>query len=342
MELPIILQKLGLALGLGLLVGLQREYAFSQLAGIRTFPVFTVFGAVCALLGLQFGGWIVGLGAVALAALLVVGNVVKLRTRSIDPSLTTEAAALLMYGVGAYLIVGPASVAVAIAGGLAVLLSWKEPLHGFIQKLGPTDIRAIMQFALITLVILPVLPDRNFGPYQALNPYRSWLMVVLIVGISLGGYVAYKLFGQGMGTMLGGVLGGLISSTATTVSYARRTRGVPESAVLAAAVIAIASTVVFGRVLVEVAVVSPGSLPTMAPPLLIMGAGMALLSSVVYWRAHHELAQLPTPGNPAELQSALIFGGLYALVTLAASAAREHFGTSGLYGVALLSGVHDL
>lgn len=342
MDLFVIFQKLGLALALGLLVGLQREYAYSQLAGIRTFPVITVFGSVCALLGLQFSGWIVGLGAVAIAALLVVGNFVKVRTRTGDPGLTTEAAALLMYGVGAYLVVGPASVAVAIAGGLAVLLSWKEPLHGFIQKLGPVDIRAIMQFALITLVILPVLPDRPFGPYQAFNPYRSWLMVVLIVGISLGGYVAYKLFGQRTGTLLSGVLGGLISSTATTVSYARRVRGTPESAVLGAAVILIASTVVFARVLVEIAVVAPRTLQYTAPPLLVMGAWMALLAAGVYFKARHVPGEMPTQGNPAELQSALIFGGLYALVTLAASAAKEQFGTSGLYGVAILSGLHDL
>lgn len=342
MDLLVVFQKLGIALGLGLLVGLQREYAVSQLAGIRTFAVITVFGTICALLGQQFGGWIVGLGAVALAALVVVGNVAKMRAADSDPGLTTEAAVLLMYGVGAYLVIGPASVAVAVGGGLAVLLSWKEPLHGLIQKMGPTDIKAIMQFVLITLVILPVLPDQAYGPYEAFNPYRIWLMVVLIVGISLGGYVAYKLFGRQTGTLLSGVLGGLISSTATTVSYARRVRAAPENTVLAAAVILIASTIAFARVIAEIAVVAPGTILQTAPPLAVMGAWMAILSLGVYFRARQEPAEMPPQGNPAELPSALVFGGLYALVTLAIVAAKFSWGTGGLYGVAVLTGLYDL
>jgi uncharacterized membrane protein (DUF4010 family) len=342
MDLLVIFHKLGIALGLGLLVGLQREYAVSRLAGIRTFPVITVFGTVSALLGQEFGGWIIGLGAVGVAALVVVGNVVKMKAGESDPGLTTEAALMLMYGVGAYLVVGPASVAVAIAGGLAVLLSWKEPLHGFVHKMGPDDIKAIMQFVLITLVILPVLPDQDYGPYKAFNPYRSWLMVVLIVAISLGGYVAYKLFGQKTGALLGGVLGGLISSTATTVSYARRVHAAPDTAVLGAAVIQIASTIAFVRVIIEIAVVAPGSLPQLSPPLAVMGVWMALLSLSVYFWARREPDEMPAQGNPAELRSALIFGGLYALVTLATAAAKDQFGTSGLYGVAVLSGLHDL
>lgn len=342
MDVIIIFQKLGISLGLGLLVGLQREYAVSQLAGIRTFPVIAVFGTVCALLGQQFGGWVVGLGVVGLAAIVVIGNVAKMRMGHGDPGLTTEVAMLLMYGVGAYLVVGPASVAVAVGGGLAVLLSWKEPLHGLVHKMGPTDIRAIMQFVLITLVILPVLPDQAYGPYRAFNPYTSWLMVVLIVGISLGGYVAYKLFGQKTGALLGGAMGGMISSTATTVSYARRARQAPNSIALAAAVILIASTTAFARVIIEIAVVAPATLVQTAPPLAVMGGWMALLSIGVYFFARHEPEEMPPQGNPAELQSALIFAGLYALVTLAIAAARDWFGTSGLYGVAVLSGLHDM
>ncbi len=333
---------MGIALGLGLLVGLQREYAVSQLAGIRTFPVITVFGTVCALLDQQFGGWIIGLGVVALATLLVVGNVAKMRAGASDPGLTTEIAALLMYGLGAYLVVGSAPVAVAIGGGLAVLLSWKEPLHSFVQRIGPTDIKAIMQFVLITLVILPVLPNQTYGFYEAFNPYQSWLMVVLIVGISLGGYVAYKLFGQFTGALLSGVLGGLISSTATTVSYSRRVRTAPSSAMLVTTIILIASTIALVRIMVEIAVVAPSTLQQMLPPLAVMGAWMGLLSIGMYLWGRQELTEMPPQSNPAELRSALLFGGLYALVTLAITAAKDLFGASGLYGVAILSGAHDL
>jgi uncharacterized membrane protein (DUF4010 family) len=167
-------------------------------------------------------------------------------------------------------------------------------------------------------------------------------MVVLIVGISLGGYVAYKLFGQKTGALLGGVLGGLISSTATTVSSARRARAVPESTALGAAVILIASTVAFARVIVEIAVVAPDTLRQTAPPLAVMGVWMAILSAGVYFWARRESGEMPPQGNPAELQSALVFGGLYALVTLATAVATDLFGTTGLYGVAILSGLHDM
>src|SRR6185436_15336835 len=139
----------------------------------------------------------------------------------------------------------------------------------------------------IALVILPVLPDREMGPYGVLNPYQIWWMVVLIVGLSLAGYVAYKLFGAGAGTVLAGVLGGLVSSTAATVSYSRRSRKTPELSRLAALVIMIASTVVFARVLVEVAAVAPGRFLALAPPLAAM-LGVAVLVSLMAWLAGRE------------------------------------------------------
>ena len=342
MDLPLIFQKLALALGLGLLVGLQRERVQAQLAGIRTFALITVFGAVSALLGDAFGGWVVGLGGIGLAALLVVGNVAQPEAKEDDPGLTTEVAALLMYGVGAYVVVGPTSVAVAVGGGVALLLHFKAPLHDFVARIGEVDLKAIMQFVLIALVILPVLPNQTYGPYRVLNPHEVWLMVVLIVGIGLGGYVAYKLFGQRVGALLGGVLGGMVSSTATTVSYARRTRAAPDDVRLAAVVIVIASSVVFVRVLTEIAVAAPAHFWLLAPPLGVMLGWMALLSAGLYLFGSGPPGEQPVQHNPAELPTALVFGGLYALVLLAIAAAKDFFGDTGLYGVAILSGLHDV
>src|SRR5262245_8607141 len=148
MDLFPVFQKLAVALGLGLLVGLQRERVQVPLAGIRTFALLTVFGAVSALLGEAFGGWVVGLGAAGLAALLVAGNVAQPEAKEGDPGLTTEVAALLMYGVGAYVVVGPLSVAVAVGGGVALLLHFKAPLHEFVARIGEADLKAIMQFVL--------------------------------------------------------------------------------------------------------------------------------------------------------------------------------------------------
>jgi uncharacterized membrane protein (DUF4010 family) len=342
MELPVVFEKLGVALGLGLLVGLQRERVQSQLAGIRTFALLTVLGAVCALVGHAHGGWVVGLGGAAVAALLVVGNLAQPQAKEADPGLTTEIAALLMYAVGAYLVVGPTSVGIALGGGVALLLHLKEPLHAFVARVGEADIKAIMQFVLLALVIWPALPDRDYGPYGALNPHDIWLMVVLIVGISLGGYIALKLFGQGAGAILSGLLGGMISSTAATVSYARRAHTSPDAAPFAALGIVIASAVVFARVLAEVAFVAPGSFWQLAPPLSLVLAWMALISAGVYFLGRPKDVELPPQANPAELKAALLFGGLYALALVGVAAARDHLGATGLYGVAAASGLYDL
>ncbi|MCX6907119.1 MAG: MgtC/SapB family protein, partial [Verrucomicrobia bacterium] len=224
MELQRTFYLLGIALGLGLLVGLQRERSSAaRLAGFRTFPIITVFGTVCALLAQQFGGWVLAAGFLAISAVAFTGCQAKMKLGEPEPSLITEMSILLMYAVGAYLTVGPTAVAVTIGGGVAVLLYLKPQLHGLATKIGEADFRAVMQFVLISLVILPVLPNQAYGPYEVLNPHRIWLFVVFIVAISLAGYVAYKFFGQSAGAMISGVLGGLISSTATTVSYARRT-----------------------------------------------------------------------------------------------------------------------
>jgi uncharacterized membrane protein (DUF4010 family) len=341
--IPELFIRLAVALGLGLLVGLQRQRVDSAIAGIRTFGLITLFGAVCAQLGRVYGGWVVALGLLVAAGLVTAGNIIRVRNEEeADPGQTTEFAAVLMYGVGAWVMVGPMAVAVVLGGVVAVLLHLRDPLHRFVEKIGRGDLRAIMQFVAIALVILPVLPDRDMGPYGVLNPYQIWWMVVLIVGLSLAGYVAYKLLGAQAGAALGGALGGLISSTATTVSYSRRSKDDPDAARLAALVIMIASAVVYARVLVEVAAVAPRSLRQMGPPLGAM-LGVAVLLSVIIWFFNRKRpAELPEQENPAELKSALVFGALYALVLLAVAFARERFGTAGLYAVAAISGLTDV
>lgn len=216
--------------------------------------------------------------------------------------------------------------------------------------MGGSDMTAIMQFALVTLVVLPVLPDRVYGPYDVLNPRQIWWMVVLIVSINLAGYVVAKLFGTRSGALIGGVLGGLVSSTATTVSYARRTRETtagakeaPAQAALAAVVIVVASTVSFARVLVEIAVIAPSQLAAMAAPLGAMMACVLVLSVAAWLLGHRDTSRpLPERANPAELKPALVFGALYALVILAVAFAKSRFGAAGLYPVAVVSGMTDM
>lgn len=334
--------RLGVALGLGLLVGLERERNDSSLAGVRTFALVALFGASTGLLSVELGGWILGAGLLAVASLLAIGNLTKLRAGEIDPGLTTEVALLLMYILGAMLLLGPLELGIVLGGTLALLLYAKSRLHEAIGRMGEKDITAIMLFALLTLVILPISPDRTYGPFDVLNPREIWLMVVLIVGISLGGYVAYKFLDRKAGTAVAGLLGGVISSTATTVSYARKSQSSDSAAGIASVVILIASAVVFARVLVEIAVVAPGTLPVAAPPLLVLLAAFVMLSLLAWRRGTDREAEMPEPSNPTELGFALLFGGLYAGITLALAAAREWFGDAGMYVLGAISGIADL
>ena len=337
-----IFGRLGIALGLGLLIGLQRERTDARLAGFRTFPLVTVLGALCGLLADSYGGWIVAGGLAALALIIVGGNLPLLRGGGQPPGVTTEVTMLVMYAIGVYLMVGEMAVAIAICGAVAVLLHLKPQLHSLAAKIGDRDFTAVMQFALISLVVLPVLPDRYFGPYDVLNPFRIWLMVVLIVGISLAGYVAYKLLGVRAGAWAAGVLGGLISSTAPTVSIARRSAQGPGAAELSAFVILVASAIVFLRVGILIWATAPAFLRTALLPLLAMFVVLVLLGWSNLRTPEGRSGPLPEQGNPTELRSALLFGLLYAIVLLAVAAANAAFGDRGLYIAAVLSGLTDM
>jgi uncharacterized membrane protein (DUF4010 family) len=223
-----------------------------------------------------------------------------------------------------------------------VLLQLKSELHGFVARIEEAELRAVSRLVLIGLVILPALPNREFGPYGVLNPFEVWLMVVLIVGISLVAYVSYRLVGAQAGVLVTGLLGGLISSTATTVTYSQKAKKEHSHLSAAAAVIILASAAVFGRVLFEVAVAAPSVLPIVAPPLLVMTAVVAALAGAALRRSHREPPPPVDREPPSTLRSAIVFGLLYAVVLLAVAAVREHFGEGALYGVSALSGLTDV
>lgn len=336
------LGSLGIALGLGLLVGLERQRSGSALAGIRTFALVTTLGALLALLAKDFGGWLVGLGLLAVVALLAIGNHLRAHGGDFDSGQTTEAALLVMYGVGALAVVGPTWAAVALGGAVMVLLQAKERLHGWIERLGEQDLTAVARFVLISLVILPVLPDRTYGPWNVLNPRRLWWMVVLIVGLNLLGYLASKRLGTRRGSLVAGLVGGLASSTATTVSAARRSRAEPATAVVGAVVVTAASAVAFPRMVLEVSAVAPAMVPAMlaavAPAFVLLVLAAVLLLRLGP-RSDPPVAET---GNPTELKPALVFALLYGGVLLAVEAARATLGPGALVGVAALAGLTDI
>lgn len=337
-----VLGDLAIALGLGLIVGLQRQSTESKLAGLRTVPLVTLLGSVCALLAPAAGGWVLAAGLLGVAAATAMGNVARLRDPEVHPGITTEVALLLMYGLGAYTVLGDRAVAVVLGGTIAVLLHFKAELHGLVGRLGDRELRAVMQLVLLALVVLPVLPDATFGPFAVFNPREMWLMAVLIVGLSLGGYIALKFLGENAGIVAGGLLGGLISSTATTVSWSRRTRDHPEASRAAGLVILIASTVVYGRVLVEIAAVARPFLRAAAPPILALCAAMAAAAAALWLMSRGREPVSVEGQQPADLKTAFTFAALYVVVLFAVSYAQQRAGTRGLYLVSVLSGLTDI
>ena len=353
-----LFRQLAISTLLGLLVGLQRERSDSELAGIRTFPLITLFGTMSAVFAVEGNQpWILPAGLLGLIGILILGNLHKLKQVEFDPGITTEIAVLLMYLIGAFVVIGPWIIAAALAGGVAILLHLKPLMHGFAKRMGDTDFRAIMQFVLITFIILPVLPNQNydpfsklqpmfvnveFGKFDVLNPQEIWLMVVLVVGISLGGYVSYKLLGRRAGIVLGGILGGTISSTATTVSYSRRTKQVPEAAGMAVIVIMIASTIVYIRILLEIAIVAPSFVAVAGGPILVMMSVSGVLAVVTWLFSNGAENEMPTQGNPTELKSAIVFAIVYAVVLLGVAVGKFYLQDSGLYVIAAVSGMTDM
>jgi len=322
------MDKFAIALGLGLLVGLQRQHSDSTFAGLRTFPLITILGFLSAL----FSPWLAAAGFIAASLLIAIGHWVNARN-----SLVTEAALLAMYAIGALLADGEHTlIAVAAATTIAVLLEFKVELHGVVEKLGERDIKAILQFALISLVILPVLPDRTFGPYDVLNPRHIWWMVVLIVGINLAGYLAYRFVSPDKSLLVSGILGGLISSTATTASYSRK------GGQAALVVILVAGATVYLRLATEVLTTAPQIamqvLPRLALPFL------ALVSFAIwhYRTARNSTSEESAKTNPAEMRIALVFACGYALVLVANAAAKDLLGDSGVLGLSIAGGLTDV
>lgn len=337
----------GSAAAVGLLVGLERERHPHTKAGLRTFALIAVLGAVCAMLAREAGSsWLLAAGVIAVAATVGGAYLVDPAAVADDSGTTTTVAALLVFGLGALIQIGHLTLAVALGIGLTALLHFKVELEGAATRLTPTDIRSMLQFGAVSAVILPLLPNAPYGPYGVLNPFHIWLMVVLISGVSLAGYVAWRLTWVRQGLLLTGVLGGLASSTATTLAYARQARAGTQPVAAALVVVLLANTTMFARVLLLTAIVAPAVAPwvamSMLPALLLAAPAL-----VLRWRqAARELSHPSQSGqaqrNPTQLTAALLFAAGYALVLVVAAWAAAHIGAQGVYGLAFASGLTDV
>ena len=331
------------SLAIGLLIGLERERNPSAKAGLRTFALVALFGTLTAMLSSKSdSSWLMVAG-LCIVGVMIIAAYFNSPAEEQDPGTTTVAALLLCYALGALVWYDYSRLAIMLAITTTALLYFKPELRGMTQRLTRRDLVSILQFLVLTFIILPILPNQNYGPYGAFNPYQAWMMVVLISGLSLAGYVALHWSGHRYGPPLLGFLGGLVSSTATTLAYARHGKNNPDMVQMSAAVILIASQVVLLRLLVVSALISPAVLPSL---LLPMGTGLAfgVIATLLGWRKLRSSADLPKPAstNPAEISAALSFALIYVVVLLAAAWLSDLAGNKGLYAVAAISGLTDV
>jgi uncharacterized membrane protein (DUF4010 family) len=336
------LPKFAISLVIGLLIGTERELSPAAKAGVRTFTLVTLFGTLAGLLAESSqSGWIIAIGALLVGIMMIAAY--QRDNLPGESGSTTVVAILVSYCLGTMVWYGYSQIAAMLAIVTTILLYFKAELHGVTHGLTRKDLVSIFQFAVLSVIILPILPDINYGPFETLNPHQTWLMVVLVSGVSLAGYLALRIVGERYGAPLLGLLGGLVSSTATTVVYSRNGRAHPEITKIAVIVILLANLVVMVRLMLVTAVVSNDVLPHLAP---VLGTGLllGLIGTFSVWRRWNTTTGTPLPeiSNPTELRTALGFGALYAIVLLLAAWLSNIAGTSGLYMLALVSGLTDV
>ena len=343
-----LFQGLGVALALGILIGIERGWherelrEGSRVAGIRTFGVVGLLGGVWALLAEALGEIVLGFAFLAFAGVMILARV-QVARQTKDYGSTTVVAAMLTFVLGALAARGQMQIAVAAAVLTAMLLGIKPILHGWIAKISFDELLAVLKLLVMTAVLLPVLPDRGFGPWQALNPQEMWLMVILIAGISFLGYVGVRVIGESRGLLLTALAGGLVSSTAVTVSYARFARSNPDRGPILAAGIALAAATMFPRTLAVAAVIEPRLLAPLAWPLGFAAAGGFLAVGVLWLRQRESAGGAGLRlDNPFEFAMALKFGLLLSAIMLLVRAAEAWAGESGILALALLSGIADV
>ncbi len=333
-----VLRALAAALAIGLLIGLERgwrqrsEADGARVSGFRTFGLIGLAGGIAGLLPVAIAAV---LGAAVLAS-LVLGYAAELK-RGTSVSATTTMAAILTFGLGYAAAQGMAVAALAGAAITLIILASRAPLHALLKGLTEAEIESVARFAIVALVVLPLLPDAGFGPYGALNPHRIWLVVVIVLALSFAGYVAVRRFGEERGLLITAVSGALVSSTAVTLSYARRLRaGDPAPAALTAG-IALASLVMFVRVQLVAAILAPQASASLALTLMPALLTALVLTLLALRNERNEVpAQQVALGNPLDFGPALLLAALVAVLSLASRWALQHWGGSG---VAILLGI---
>lgn len=340
---------LAVALAIGLLVGIERSWSDrdgeegSRIAGLRTFSLIGLLGGVAVLLSREVGAWFVGVTFVGVAALSITAHVLDVQEDQ-DLGSTTAFSMMLVFVLAAWAAYGAVIPAMAVTVVVISLLGYKPALHSWLKMISPQDFYAGAKLLIISVVLLPLLPNQGYGPWQALNPFWTWLMVVLISGLSFLGFVGMKIAGERAGLIMTAIVGALASSTAVTISLARLAKKLQRYQLFAGGVL-LASAIMFLRVMIEIFVVYPGLLAKMWLPLSVMCAGL-LAGFFWLWlrrgESREEVSRDIEMKNPLQLGMALQFGIVLAAVLLLSEAMKAWFGDYGIYALSVVSGVMDV
>jgi uncharacterized membrane protein (DUF4010 family) len=348
-----VARDFAIAIALGALVGIEREKRKSEaaelqhMAGLRTFILFALLGAATGWLSRKSAvPWTLAAALLVVGAFAVMGRSATARSSPESIGLTTEVAIVVVFLLGAMIMFGDRELAIGLGVITAAVLAYKQPLHGFVSKLDWDDVFAGLRLLIATFIALPLLPDRPIDPWGALNPYSLWLLVILISSLSLVGYVATRQLGPGKGAVVTGLTGGLVSSTAVTLSFAKEAREHPQISNALACGILLAWGVMFGRIIVEVAVVNRALLPHLLVPFLAM-AMVVCGAAALFYRRDHSVQNADAKGelkvkNPFSLTQAAKFGLYFAAVLLVVKLVQQNFPASSMYVVAALAGLTDV
>ena len=303
-------------------------------------------GAASAHLSIELGQpWAFVAALVVVGAAVIAGNLHHPREIDDAHGLTSELAAIVVFLLAAMVMVGAVELAVALGVATSALLAFKQPIHGFVRRLDTPDLLAGLKLLIASFIVLPLLPDAPIDPWAAINPYKLWLLVILISALSLAGYIAVRWLGDAHGAAVMGLAGGLVSSTATTLAFARGSRSGGDAHALAAAIL-LAWLVMFARVLIVVGMVNRALLAAAWLPLTVMGV---LTAAFAVWHYRLGLAGASRAGgktvavnNPFSLAAAARLGALFAVVLLFVAGAQRHASQGGVYLVAALAGAVDV
>ncbi len=337
--------RLALALALGFLVGLERESTKVEGAsvifgGVRTYPIISLFGFGCAWLHRAGVAFILPLGLAVIGVLAGIAYATK--TRAGHHGFTSETSALLTYIVGALALLADVWIAMTLAVVNTVLLSEKAELETYVERFNKAEFLAVVKFILVTVIILPVLPDQEYTQFH-LNPTHIWQVVILVSSIGFVGYFLEKIFGDKVGLSLSGIVGGIVSSTATTVAVGRIARKSPERAATALQASLLASSMMYVRILVLILVMNPSFLPALWWKLTLLFLVGVVLSFRL--RPNEEpgaATMIPNLHNPFEIRPSMLFALMFVVLIIATKLIEQKLGSAGLLGLSAVVGVADI